>query len=434
MIRTVADLLRALQKEEIRKIEEQGIRHAPTIGAQYEGLTASLLATLLPTDALQIVSGFVEGSDGKRSGQIDCMLVNGSGTPVLYTNLSIWPIKDVFAVLEVKKTLKGTELKDAQEHLTEILDLQNSDFAAQKPGTCEDLTPSFQAYSQIVGSVVPYPTGLDELPIDRQAIYWSVVHGQLAPLRIIFAYGGFRSEHSLRRGFIKVLEKNGHSPGFAGDSLPSLIVCEGNCLVKTNGHPYSFKMIKDEWVVYASSVENPLVILLNVILTKLSHRFLMPLWFDADLSNERLTPLLFGRFGVAGDKEGWIYATYNLSHRELAVVKAKGRADDWAPLVISVYQATVLSLLGAMTKLGRRELLALREDGDEAKAIAELESLQTERIIGLDGEEFTLITLECTTVFGPWGDIVAADNSSGRLTQWVAQQEKLRKAKKRANS
>jgi len=38
MIRDVAALLRAFQEAEVRLIESAGIRHAPTIGAMYEGL------------------------------------------------------------------------------------------------------------------------------------------------------------------------------------------------------------------------------------------------------------------------------------------------------------------------------------------------------------------------------------------------------------
>ena len=43
MIRTVVELLRALQEAEIRQIEKAGIRHAPAVGEMYEGLTSSIL-------------------------------------------------------------------------------------------------------------------------------------------------------------------------------------------------------------------------------------------------------------------------------------------------------------------------------------------------------------------------------------------------------
>jgi len=78
MIRTVAELLRALQEAEIRQIQKAGIRHAPTIGEMYEGLTSSILDKTIPSEAgLRVVSGFVENGSGMQSGQIDCMLVFG---------------------------------------------------------------------------------------------------------------------------------------------------------------------------------------------------------------------------------------------------------------------------------------------------------------------------------------------------------------------
>ena len=60
MIRTVAELLRALQEAEIRQIEKAGIRHAPTSGEMYEGLTSSILDKAIPPEAgLRVVSGFI---------------------------------------------------------------------------------------------------------------------------------------------------------------------------------------------------------------------------------------------------------------------------------------------------------------------------------------------------------------------------------------
>ncbi|WP_263350422.1 DUF6602 domain-containing protein [Acidicapsa acidisoli] len=83
MIKNVAALLKAFQEREIEAIQRSGISHAPTIGAQYEGMTGSVLKMMIPQELeLQVVSGFVEGVDGTLSGQIDGMLVRGSGTPI----------------------------------------------------------------------------------------------------------------------------------------------------------------------------------------------------------------------------------------------------------------------------------------------------------------------------------------------------------------
>jgi len=106
LIHTVAAMLKAIQQREIQLIEADGIKHAPTIGEQYEGLTSSLVTKMLPMPLdLQVVNGFVEGLNGELSGQIDCMLVRGTGKPIVHTGEYKWPVRNVLAVFEVKKTL-----------------------------------------------------------------------------------------------------------------------------------------------------------------------------------------------------------------------------------------------------------------------------------------------------------------------------------------
>ena len=58
MIRNVAALPKALQAKEMEVIARSGIAHAPTIGAQYEGLTSTLLGRIIPAELnLQVVTG-----------------------------------------------------------------------------------------------------------------------------------------------------------------------------------------------------------------------------------------------------------------------------------------------------------------------------------------------------------------------------------------
>ena len=114
MIRDVAGLLRALQEAEAHQIDKAGITHAPTIGEMYEGLTEVILGKLIPVAAdLRVVSGFVEDASGGLSGQIDSMLVSGKGTCIPHTRHVKWPVKDVIAVLEVKKRLFSNEMAEA---------------------------------------------------------------------------------------------------------------------------------------------------------------------------------------------------------------------------------------------------------------------------------------------------------------------------------
>ncbi|WP_420884141.1 DUF6602 domain-containing protein [Rhizobium tibeticum] len=72
----------------------------------YEGLTKDLLNKAIPDGLdLKIVSGFVIDGKGGSSGQLDCMLVRGEGSPVPFVDgLFQWHVRDVLAVFEVKKT------------------------------------------------------------------------------------------------------------------------------------------------------------------------------------------------------------------------------------------------------------------------------------------------------------------------------------------
>src|SRR5205807_8698596 len=123
MIRTISDLVNSFATEEAKKLAQYQLNHGPTIGSMYEGLSADLIHLAIPRDlGLQVVSGFVVDAEGGMSGQMDCMLVRGEGEQVPYTQQCKWPVWDVLAVFEVKKTLYGSALKEALVHLRSVHD------------------------------------------------------------------------------------------------------------------------------------------------------------------------------------------------------------------------------------------------------------------------------------------------------------------------
>lgn len=112
MIRTAAEFLRQLRDQELVRLDNYKMDHKPTIGDMYEGLSAELLGRAIPIElGLRLVSGFIIDSDGNISGQIDCMLVSGEGENIPYTSDYKWHIKDIIAVLEVKKRLYAAALR-----------------------------------------------------------------------------------------------------------------------------------------------------------------------------------------------------------------------------------------------------------------------------------------------------------------------------------
>ncbi|MGO1163932.1 hypothetical protein ACTOV4_18580 [Brucella sp. C7-11G] len=77
MIRSIGEILEQLRKAEADRLDKSDIRHAPTIGAMYEGLTKDLLNKAIPDGLdLKIVSGFV--IDGKGGSGTGTRLVDGS--------------------------------------------------------------------------------------------------------------------------------------------------------------------------------------------------------------------------------------------------------------------------------------------------------------------------------------------------------------------
>jgi hypothetical protein len=428
MIRTVAGLLDSLKQREMELIAQSGIRHAPTIGAQYEGLTTDLLRRMIPEDlGLRVVSGFVEGHDGTLSGQIDCMLVCGTGTPVYQTPLFKWPIRQVIALFEVKKTLFSTQLEEAHHHLNSVLDMYIAFTRSLGPEVRLNLEPALHAFGQIVGHRAPERSRFSELPYTQQMIYQTLVTEQFAPLRIVFGYQGYASEHSLRNGFLDFLERNPCTAGFGTTSLPSLIVCGGHSLVKLNGHPYGLGMRGDAWMIYASS-ENPMILLLNLIWTKLSYGFELPAWFDHDLGMERFSPLLSGIAVQRENLSGWEYSSHEYTRRELESREAVPE-QEWRPVTVTPFQEALLFALGADDGISPEELIELRASVPSEDPDGELQVLLDRRLVGRSGDRLVFLTRECATVVTPWGETLAGDNADGRLFAWVRQEEARRNSR-----
>jgi hypothetical protein len=139
-------------------------------------------------------------------------------------------------------------------------------------GTADDLRPAFQAFAKLTGM---YPQNYDDvhkLSEPHEYIFHTLVMEHLSPVRVVFAYDGFVDEFGLREGFIKYLETHGSGRrGFGVGSLPTLVICGQNSIVKMNGYPYTTPIDSGGWWTgLASNAENPLRILLELNGTRLS--------------------------------------------------------------------------------------------------------------------------------------------------------------------
>ncbi|WP_406227520.1 DUF6602 domain-containing protein [Pseudomonas siliginis] len=110
-LKLLADVLKAIIDREKEILNEHEVKHGPTIGDMYEGLTKSILERLnLPALGLKIVSGFMRAGEN-LSGQIDCMIVMGEGEKIKYLDRYIYPARQVLAVIEIKKLFILLSLK-----------------------------------------------------------------------------------------------------------------------------------------------------------------------------------------------------------------------------------------------------------------------------------------------------------------------------------
>ena len=412
MITKVADLLNELRIAEAKRIDQEKIKHTTTIGDMYESLTAAVLDQAIPKQAqLQVVSGFAQTTSGALSGQIDCMVVCGSGRPLPYSKDSVWNIKDVIAILEIKKTLFSSQVETAYDQLRSFLDLHWDDFLASPPDNI-DIGPALKAYRLITGHEPPEHSDAGKLPFHLEMFYRALVVEQISPVRTIFGYGGYKSEASLREALFKFLEKHAGQQGFGGSSLPALIVCGQFSLVKVNGLPFTCPMKDDRFLIYGSSHQNPLYFLLELIWTRLSYRFTMPSWFLSDLTLNQLSPVLSGRAVQQNDRHGWEYWMHK---PKLLPADQEPPTAMWEPIAVSEFGFYLFTKLCAEHSLPRLS----EYTGTTSLEKDEFQKMLDARIIGYDNDQIVLLTDRAECIFAPDGNAYIGENNTGRLSAWL---------------
>lgn len=422
MIRTLGNLLDELRLAEAARLNAVDITHPPTIGAMYEGLTRSILDCAIPTNLdLRIVQGFVIDGRGGRTGQIDCMLVRGEGTPVPYVDGTFqWHVKDVLAVFEVKKSLFGGDLADAFDQLRSVGEITSSWLEGASGPAEFSLDASMQVYAQCMGEVVPPGADWKSMPMDKHLIWHTIMADQIAPVRIMLGYGGYSTENGLRRGFTDFLEKKRSTVGYGPPSMPNLIVADGVSLVKLSGHPYSHPRLPDGWwPLIASSHVNPTLLVLEHLWTRISYLYPAPEIFGEDLGLERLSTLVEAKpaeVAPGSGTWGWQFHVMKASAKKLAEGPDEAK---WAPVELDATQSVIMHQLcqGDLDTTDADLLAFLATEGRRPDEF--YQSLLNTRLVARDGNHLTLTTAECQIVILPDGRRVAADNNTGRLTRWV---------------
>jgi hypothetical protein len=356
MITQASDLLNAFIQEEILKISSIDMPHMPTLGTAFEEITKNGIQqnfVIPPGLDLKVVSGFMRIGERTLPNQIDCMLVHGEGERYGSTHEYFYDVENILAIFEVKKKLNSTAFKDAYEHLGALRKSFSHHFSEKmdRGEIRPDIKSASLYYSKITGE--PGPEQYDDIQyLDNQkkVLFYSMVIEQLSPVNIIHGYEGYSTEYGLRKILIDSIEQNNKpqkrkkannttkkkpinlNPYLGMNCFPNLITSNNFSLAKTNGYPYFMpSKYKNKFTLMASSRENPLRLMLEMIWTKISLRFGIDMPWGDDLSQEIITPLLFAQVLSEKERIGWFYTTYEISDSKLKNIERK----EWIPSFIS---------------------------------------------------------------------------------------------------
>lgn len=421
MINTISDLLRAFVEAENAALNKYEIKHRPTIGEMYEGLTQELVNRSIFGGMNLVVStqSFIDGCDT----EFDVILAEGEGEPIPYTTSKKYKPSQVIAVFQVKKTLTARELRNSYDNLKQVANV------FQKVSSAMDASIVNDSLKKICHKELSaYSSG--KLNHQEEFIYHSLVMDSYMPLRFVFGYNGYKTEEGFRQSFIDFLNSNRSTEteryeGFSPMFFPNMIISDGFSLVKFTGCPYTLPLgiVKDGWwEVMASSNYNPMYIFLEMLWTKLAYRFggLPSSLFGDDLESEPFSLLLRAKIhpDANGNAIGW---DYEYSYIEESILAANCTPREWRPAVIDDAQSVVLSRLGRkdIDISQVKDLEGFVKENGYSTLLEFIHSLESLGFVSFDGTMLKLITRQLNIVILPDGNTYAADDYDGRFTRWM---------------
>lgn len=425
MIRTISDLLAGIIRDELPKLDNAPVKHAPTIGDMYEGLSSDVLNRALPDGlGLRVVSGFARDGRGRMSGQLDCMVVRGEGERIPYTDSYVWHVKDIIAVVEVKKNLHSAELRDAFTQLSSVSEIDHAyhrgdDEVPDDPD--RSMAPSVRTFAEMTGKLAWDGEEIVALSYEEDALLQTLTLEQVSAVRVILGMHGFKSERAFRLSMANYLEQNIGNHGFGPANFPQLIVSGRYSLVKANGRPFMTPLIDGWWPFYFSTPENPLRLLLEFIWTRLDEVYGLggEAWGE-DLETEVARTLLSCRAARIDGRGGWQVQVHNADDEAL---DAASVTERWSPNFIGEEEFVLLTRLcqGREVRCDDPEMIAwLKSRGVEFCEVRN--RLLETRLVASSEKNLKLIAKKCQLAILPTGEYVAAENSTGRLDRWILRQ------------
>lgn len=404
-------------KEERRRLDDYDLKHCPTIGNMYEGLSSKVLeGTIPPGLDLKVVEGFIVDHKGALSPQIDCMLVSGKGEEIPYSTSFKWPIRNVLAVIEVKKNLYGSDISDSFHHLRTVSDFYVDWIYSDDSRDKIDINPALRAFSQITGIHAPPFSERENLSHEMQVIYHTIVMEQIRPLTIVLGYNGYKSESSLREGFCKFLESKSKGERYGVPLFPHLITCNNTSLVKTVGQPWAIPMTSEHWDFFASSSTNPVLLLLELIWTKISNTFKVRMPWGDDLEVEVLNRLMEATVFSEGKLTGWLYTYTSMTEEQTP----KDTSLKWEPLKVTMKQFHYFNLLCNEIEIDVESKSFIEDVTHDGQSVEDfVRSMTQTGFVAINGTQLVLTTVELNCAILPNGDFVVAENNSGRFMNYV---------------
>lgn len=429
MIETVSDFLENFRIYALKKIEEddRDINHRPTIGNIFEGLTSTLLdkAIFKGLDLRIVEKSFIYNDSGTISPEMDCLLVVGEGKQINFTNQYKYHVKDVIAVIQVKKKLYANDIDDSYQNLKSVIDIYEPRESEKYVGrSLRD------AYRAIASKELPDSERRKRLADKEELLYHYLVMEAIHPLRIVIGYYGYKDEFGLREGFVNKLEeitKDGPVKGYSPGSFPNLIICGNNTIVKNNGMPIGAPFMDTDfyWPILLTSNEKAMYYLLELIWTRLSYKYeISSQIFGDDFHYDYLHPFISCKERKIDEENwGWEYSYHGLDRKKLSQPVEK---EEWRPVELTKAQYSVLyrmSGAGAIDLYHDKQLHDfLKSENEELSAF--IDKLVATRLVYVDEGKMDFLVDELLLTFSPEGKVYGGENKNGQMTNYFMKRMK----------
>ncbi len=423
MIETIAQFLEEFKTKGLEQIKSQDsdITHPVTIGDIHEGLTSEVLGrSIFKGLNLRIVqNSFIYNDNADISKEMDCMIVVGDGKQISFTNRYKYHIKDVIAVVQVKKRLYKDSLDDAHQNLKSVIDT-----AIPRDGEAFMGRIHYDAYKALLTKEPPRRNEVELLSWREQMMFHFLQLQAFWPVRILIGYDSYKTEYKLREGFVEHMQKlteNGPKFGYNPISFPDLMICGNNSIIKNVGMPFGFQLdFKNEfyWENLMSSPEKPMYFLLELIWTRLSYKFsLGSQIFGDDFDLNAIHPFIRCKERKMGEgKYGWEYEYHSLSQKQLSQPLTP---MTWRPVEIETYEQAVLMTLFANREMDCDEELEkfCVKHGSSTETL--IDKWTNVRIAYKDKNKIVLLLDKPIMTSGPDGKSYVGENKSGEMTNWM---------------